>query len=430
MSNSDKKKADKKKADKKKAPKRRPGRKLDVNAVNAWVSRISRMHPDVAAVVAKLPPRIYECERSQNPGYDGLGFPIPNANPVTDERMVELLRVLGRLYVADVGTLHRMLYYRRFGVRTTYNDLQHLAAQGFVWKVPAFLGGAKQLLRNRPVKPIHVYGLSRAGHQLLADMGVETDDRQLELLVKRDVTGVAAKPSSLAHDLQISWWCASMIEGLRLIPWCSGVWCQVEYNTITGQRADAILIARFDFRHPRAEQNQIPWFSGTPLREGEVELRWALELDNSTESVDILVKKFITYRDLHRNGIYRNVLGGDVMLVLVVQNQNRAAYLAAEFQRAWPDGWGVVSTPELANTTPFGAVWGTYLSMISEQPVPLLSRITQTLRPGENMIDTGFVTELNYLQWRTYTRLLLEERPPQSRGALQRIMAELKQKKV
>lgn len=406
---------------KKKPAQRRAGKPLPPGAVSAWVKRIAALHPDVDAVMRMLPPRTYECERSAVPRADGLGFVLHSANPIADERMVELLRVLGRLYVADVRTLHRMLYYRRFHINTTYNDLNLLARQRLIWKVPAALS-SESVARKRPVKPINVYGLSRAGHQLLADLGVESDDRALELLVKRDVTGRAAKPSSLAHDLQVSWWCASMVEGLRLIPWCTGIWCQTEYNAIKSQRADALLVARFDFSHPRPEPQQIPWFAGTPRRPGEIELRWALELDNSTESVNVLVNKFITYRDLHVNGTYQRMLGGDVLLVLVAQNLNRAAYLAAEFKRAWPGGWGVVSTPELANTTPFGALWGTYLHMITEQPTDLLGQVVRQVRADEGVLEIGFASVLSYAQWRAYLQLLLAGTPPQSRGALNRHM--------
>jgi hypothetical protein len=385
-------------------------------------------------VLQLLPPRIYECERSGAPCADGLGFTVRSANPVADERMVELLRVLGRLYVSDVGNLHRMLSYRRYSEKTTYRDLKVLVAQKLVWQVPAYLGGVGTAhAPHAPHRPLNVYGLSRAGHQLLADLGVESDDRALELLVKRDVTGKAAKPSSLAHDLQISWWCASMIEGLRLIPWCTGIWCQTEYNAIKSQRADALVIARFDFRNPRQEIQQIPWFAGAPKREGEVELRWALELDNSTESVNVLVSKFITYRDLHRNGTYRAMLGGDVMLVLVVQNQQRAAYLAAEFERAWGRGWGVVSTPELANATPFGALWGTYLNMIKDPaattstPIPLLSAIVHDVNHAAGIVSTAYAPVLTYAQWRAYLQLLCAGQPPQSRGALNRSIEQLSQ---
>lgn len=350
-----------------------------------------------------LPPRVYESERSGTPLVDGLGHRVPTANPIQDERMVEVLRLLGRVYVADALTLHRALYYRRYDVKTTYRDLQALATQRLVWRAEAQVTLNRTLNNARVAKPSVVYGLSRAGKQLLKDMGVESDERALELLVARDVRGRAPKPSTLAHDLQVTWWCASMMEGLRLIPWCTGIYIQTEYNAIKTQRADAILGARFDLTRQRPDPASIPWVSGAPLRPNEVELRWALELDNSTESVNVLVNKFITYRDLHATGAYHQVLNGDVLLVLIVQNNRRAAYLAAEFSRVWPGGWGLVSTPARkgANSTAYGALWGTYFDMNTQQVVPLLSELTR----NERNEVVAYSPLMTYGSWLRYLEL-------------------------
>ena len=387
------------------------GRTQRPNAFSSWKARQARSHPDADAAVRMLPPRQYETERSGTPIYDGFGLGVITANPVAQERLVEVLRFLGRVYVADTNTLFRMLYYRRYGLRTTQRDVMSLVAQRLAWS--ATVSGVRETTVNngRPGYTYPIYGLSRAGKQLLMNMGVETDVATAEQLVARDVRGgKVPKPSSLAHDLQVTWWCASMIEGLRLLPWCTGIYCQTELTVIQGQRPDAYLVARFDVNHPRPDVNAIPWIGGTPLRPNEIELRWALELDNSTESVNILVDKFITYRDLHAMGTYQRVLGGDVLLVLIVQNARRAAYLAAEFTRAWPQGWGLVSTPDRmgANSTPYGALWGTYFDMNSEQRVPLLSRLC---RDAQQRVDE-YAPLLTYELWLKYLALQKAGTPP------------------
>ncbi len=374
-----------------------------------WKDRQNRAHPDADAAVRMLPPRTYEAERSGTPLYDGFGLDVLGTS-VAQERLVEVLRFLGRVYVADTNTLFRMLYYRRYSLRTTYRDLQVLVEQRLVW-THSLTGFRATVINNgHPGRGLAVYGLSRAGKQLLMNMGVESDVATADLLVARDVRGAVAEPNSLARDLQVTWWCASMIEGLRLLPWCTGIYCQTELSVIKGHRPDAYLMARFDVNHSRPNVNGIPWIGKTPSRPNEIKLRWALELDNSTESGNILVEKFVTYRDLHATGTYQRVLGGDVLLVLIVQNHRRAAYLAAEFTQAWPQGWGLVSTPDRmgANSTSYGALWGTYFDMNSEQRVQLLSQ----LRRDDQQRVVAYAPLMTYEMWLKYLALQKAGTPP------------------
>ena len=44
---------------------------------------------------------------------------------------------------------------------------------------------------------------------------------------------------------------------------------------------------------------------------------------------------------------------------------------------AWPAGWGLVTTPTMANAHPLGVLWGQYDSMITGQPVPVLWIVEQ-----------------------------------------------------
>lgn len=382
-------------------------------AVSAWKARQALGSPAVEAAVQRLPPRQYaDDDHHHLPLREGFGLRLVTATPFHDERMIDVLRFLGRVYVADADTLFRMLYYGRYNLRTTYRDLQTLREQGLAWEARATGVYQKIVVNRRPGPPIKIFGLSRAGKQLLMNLGVEGDPRTLELLVARDVRGRVPKPSSLAHDLQVTWWCASMINGLRMVPWCTGVYVQTEFNAIKSQRADALLVARFDFTRPREQLHAIPWFSGAPRRPEELELRWALELDNSTEAVNVLVEKFCTYRDLHATGTYSQIFNGDVLLVLLVQNARRAAYLAAEFGRAWPNGWGLVSTADQQGVAadPFGALWGRYFDMISEQRVPLLSRLAR----DERQRVIGYEPMLTEALWQAYLARLWAGMPPAS----------------
>jgi Replication-relaxation len=214
----------------------------------------------------------------------------------------------------------------------------YLTKKKYIWQAEVSAAALRQVNEGPPGRNRLVFGLSRTGKQFLADLQVEPDPRALELLVARDVRGAAPNQDQLEHDLQVTWWCMSMVEGLRLIPWCSSVYLQTEYRSSKTQRVDAILMARFDpYRH-RENLDAIPWYDGKPIKEHEFEIRWALELDNSTESVRVLVDKFVMYRDMHARGSYHKLFQGEMILVLMVQTPERAGYLAAEFLRAWPEG--------------------------------------------------------------------------------------------
>ncbi len=280
-------------------------------AFSAWKAREARATGAAVEILHMLPTRRYAAE--ENPhvvGYDGLGFPTLLASSPMDERLIELLCFLSRTYIADADILYRLFYYRRYSLSTLYKDLARLRERRYIWntKITSLHNSVSN--NGRPGRGHMVMGLSRAGKQLLMDLAVEADVRAVDLMIARDVRGRPPKPSSLSHDLQVSGWCASMVEGLRLIPWCTSIYLRTEFTEIKGQRADAMLVARFDFRQPRPELEMIPWFDGTPIKPGEIELRWALELDNSTESVPILIEKFVTYRDLHAEGTYHTMFKG------------------------------------------------------------------------------------------------------------------------
>jgi hypothetical protein len=330
------------------------------------------------------------------------------------ERQIELLRLLGRLKVADAQTLFRSLYDGRFDIRTTYNDLTCMSKQRYIWeaKVSAVIWARRQPQEQPPGRNRTVYGLSRAGHRFLTELCVEPDPRSAELLVHRDTRGAAPNQAELEHDLQVSWWCASVVRGLRLIPWCSSIYLQAAHPVSKGQRVDALLIARFDpYRH-RANLDAIPWFDGARCGDHEFELRWALELDNGTQSFRTLVDRFVLHRDMHARGAYQRLFGGEVIPVLIAQIPERAAHLAAEYSRAWPEGWGLISTPDAsgARSSPFGPLWGTYVDMNNQYKVPLLSMIVR----DPLTLQYGYHPLLPYEAWLRYLDLQRQGRPPQS----------------
>jgi hypothetical protein len=267
--------------------------------------------------------------------------------------------------------------------------------------------------RVHPTNPRAVYGLSKVGQQFLKNSAVEPDARVIAMMHAHPAgKPQVANQATLGHDLQVSWWCASMVECLRLIPWCTGVFCQSEVRSHKRQRIDAMIVARFNFRKRRENLDAIPWFDGRPAQPDEIEVRWALELDNSTESGKVLLGKFINYRNLHAEGVYHTLFNGNMILVLIVQNPDRAAYLAAEFRRAWPEGWGLVTTPDRmgADARALGVLWGRYFDMNSEAQVPLLSELAR------DTATDGYAYHplLPYPVWERYLRLAQAGAAPES----------------
>lgn len=370
-------------------------------AFSPWKARQAYGGAESTALVRGYPARTYaEDESRALRGVDDLGFPVVAAHPLVDERQSAVLRFLGRCYIADAAILHRLLYYPRFDLRTVYSDIQRLERQRLVWDAVVPSLGTKKINNGSTGRPRKVIGLSRAGKQLLRELDVEPDRVTLDQLIARDTRGRVPKPSSLSHDLQVTSWCASVIEGLRLVPWTTSIYFLSEFRSASTQRADALIVARFNFSRHREQLGAIPWFDGSPLGDEEVEVRWALELDNSTESLSILIDKFATYRDLHRQGVYHHLVNGPVILVLVVQDERRAERLAAAFADVWPEGWGLVSTPsrEGVYARSFGALWGRYYSMTTEAEVPLLSILERDAVSGRRQ----YVPLLTHDLWLRY----------------------------
>lgn len=399
----------------------KPTRRSPNGAFSPHAARRHRGSPLIQALRASLAQRAYTADSHIAPLFDGLGMPIPAAQSVRDERLQNLLQVLGRFYVAESGILYPLLYAPRFSERTLRRDVNLLHAQKFLWMAPV----SRKLVYPSVTggKHVKVYGLTPEGRVMLEELRVVSDPLLLQQMKTADSRiQTIPKPSSLNHDLQISWWCASVVEGLRLIPWCSGIYVQVEYNTVRGQRPDALIVARFNLFAPRQNITDIPWMSlKEPMSPREMEVRWALELDNSTESLDVLKEKFETYRDFHRKGVYEKELQGDVLLAVVVQNRDRARRLALEFSHAWPDGWGLVSTsPALSggDDLKLGPLWGDYFDMNTEAKVPLLSYLA---RDGAKRVYAPVMTRNMF---RFYASLAKTHHVPDTLESLQDLMRE------
>jgi hypothetical protein len=308
---------------------------------------------------------------------DSFGVVVPAALPLLDELEVLLLRLLGRL---DLMTLQQIWHaiYPTYTLRGVQNRLKHLLDDDLVWRVQTRTVAANHAAEYTKVRRqgVFAYGLTDQGKALLNTLEVERDPLTFERLVSRDPRGRKPDLRTLAHDLQVSWWCLNVIMAAAQNRSCRKIYVQTEFYPEKSQRIDALIILRLSPDNPRPAETvrSIPFFDGTEIQPGEVDIRLALEVDKGTEELKILLEKTAKYRDLHKAGVYTATLGGPVLPIFLVQTPRRAAQIATEFQAVWPSGWGVAGTPFSVNSRD-SVLWGKYLTLSRSEPFHLLTNM-------------------------------------------------------
>ncbi len=332
---------------------------------------------------------------------DRRGGIVPSALPLLDEREVLLLRLLGRLDLMTLTQIQQAVY-PTYTTRGVQKRLQYLLDDDLIWRVQTRLVAANHAAEYARVRKqgAFAYGLADQGKELLNTLEVERDTLTYDRLVSRDPRGRRPDLRTLSHDLQVSWWCLNVILDATENRCCRKLYVQTEFYPEKSQRIDALVIVRLspDSARPAAEVGSIPFFDGTELRPGEVDLRFALEVDKGTEELKVLLEKAQKYRDLHKAGVYTATLGGPVLPVFLVQTARRAAQIAREFQDIWPSGWGVVATPFSANTGNDGLLWGKYRTLTQAEPYDLLTNMVVD-RQGR----VQFFPALSRAEWRAAT---------------------------
>jgi len=309
---------------------------------------------------------------------DKRGGIVPSALPLLDEREVLLMRLLGRLDLLTLTQIQQAVY-PSYTVRGVQKRLQYLIDDDLLWRVQTRLVAANHAAEYAKVRKqgAFAYGLSDQGKELLNTLEVERDPLTYERLVSRDPKGRKPDLRTLSHDLQVSWWCLNVVLDAAENRFCRKVYVQTEFYPEKSQRIDALVILRLcpDRPRPSDEVGAIPFFDGTDLQPGEIDIRFALEVDKGTEELKVLLEKAQKYRDLHKSGIYTATSGGPILPVFLVQTARRAAQIAREFQDIWPSGWGVVATPFSANHGRDGVLWGKYKTLTKAEPYELLTNM-------------------------------------------------------
>jgi hypothetical protein len=342
-----------------------------------------------------------EPEQSAPPEADKLhrgSFGLQRPRWMTSEiaRHTELLRLLGRLEIMTTRQIMLMAYPDR-NPRTVHRYLERLVGEDVLYRTSARYGMIyRQPEADTPLKHPHIYGLTPTGREFLGALQAEPDEETLQRLKVRDPKAKRLTAATLAHNLQVSWWCSALIQELRRNRFCTRVFVQVEFISHETQRIDALVIARFSTRYPREVSAHIPWFDGTARLADEGEIRLALEVDRGTEPLRVLMEKGRAYRNLTAEGVYYRRLGGAVVPVFLVPSGQRARQIAAEWRQVWPEGWGVISTPPAADDPEHGTLWGRYLLLSNlKQVFPLMTEITGG-QPNRPEFRSLFALE----QWR------------------------------
>jgi hypothetical protein len=309
---------------------------------------------------------------------DKRGGIVPSALPLLDECEVMLMRLLGRLDLLTLTQIQQAVY-PTYTVRGVQKRLQYLIDDDLIWRVQTRLVAANHAAEYAKVRKqgAFAYGLSDQGKELLNTLEVEHDPLAFERLVSRDPKGRKPDLRTLSHDLQVSWWCLNVILDAAENRYCRKVYVQTEFYPEKSQRIDALIILRLSPDHPRPAEDvgAIPFFDGTERQPGEIDIRFALEVDKGTEELKVLLEKSGKYRDLHKAGVYTATLGGPVLPVFLVQTPRRAAQIAREFQDIWPSGWGVVATPMSVNSVRDGVLWGKYKTLTKAESYDLLTHM-------------------------------------------------------
>jgi hypothetical protein len=317
-------------------------------------------------------------QRSTTPPLrDNFGIVVPSALPLLDELEVLLLRFLGRLDMLTLPQIHQGVY-PTYSVRGVQQRLEYLLADDLIWRVQTRSVAANHAAEYTRVRKqgAFAYGLTTQGKELLNTLEVERDALTFERLVSRDPKGRKPDLRTISHDLQVSWWCLNVILSAAQNRACRKIYVQTEFYPEKSQRIDALIILRLSPDNPRpvADVGPIPFFDGSERKDGEIDIRLALEVDKGTEELKILLEKAEKYRDLHKLGIYTATLGGPVLPVFLVQTPRRAAQIAKEFQDIWPSGWGVAGTPFSASSRD-SVLWGKYKSLTTSQPFDVLTNL-------------------------------------------------------
>jgi len=225
---------------------------------------------------------------------DMFGLMVPSALPPMDDQEVTLLRLLGRLDLMTVPQIHQAIFphLTSASVQRRMDSLQRSELLG---RVATRTVAANQAGQHRKVhtKGAYAYWMTPDAKTLLETLDVERDPLTVGRLSSRDTRGRKPDTRTMAHDLQVSWWCINVLLAAARNRSCRKIYIQTEFVSEARQRIDALVIVRLSPDHPRRHEDigPFPFFDGTPRAKGETDIRLALEVDKGSEELKVLLAK-------------------------------------------------------------------------------------------------------------------------------------------
>lgn len=303
--------------------------------------------------------------------------------PQHGPRELAVLRLLGRMQVLGSDDIARLIYPDR-DVRTARRGLQALLLQKLIWQRTAVTPRIDQETGRGapPLRAPWLYGLSSAGKQILRAREAEATPAILEHLYVREARPGNAYDATLGRTLAAARWVASVIDGARRMPTLDAIECSIGAQLHNKHHCDALLNLRFNHQaRPQHQPGwQLPWYDGSATHNQQVVLRFALELDDGAETVDAIVRRVLSYQQLHQQGASQRTRD-QPRPVLIVPSEVRAKEIALRCHAAWPDGPGLIAVEQRSLHAEYGALWGRTATLHTAKPqsMPLLAPMINTL---------------------------------------------------
>lgn len=318
------------------------------------------------------------------------------ANIAISDRMILVLRVLGRLEYMMSSHIHATIY-QSFHKSKMYRDLQKLREHDLVWSITAPCGAAEKREDGTylpPKKWQYVYGLTNTGKALLESLGVEPDLQILQHLKARDPRGRHQSSLFLMESLAASWFCANILECSRRSRYIQKVHIQMRYAINDLQCMSALILLRLS-RTPDPNHNLdvYPLFEGMPPTDNTFDIRLALEIDTDMKPLIYHRRKAEVYRDLTAHRAYHKALGGFVVPVILTSSSRRAAEIGREWKLGWPGGAALISTMRGADDLVLGVLWGKYVNAMGGGLTNLLSEANVDPQTKKLVLDKAFQYE-------------------------------------
>ena len=226
----------------------------------------------------------------------------------------EILRMLWTFHIATTDQLTRLVWNTARPTtalqRRARSTLYRLREMGMAWRearrvLPGYRGH-----RDGPVSGGLYHGITDAGRAWASA-------RMPELRVLHCMTreGYMHEPErrTLAHSTHLTEYCTRMIHYLRDHPLTVGMFFETESTVLGGHlRMDALIRLRLRRRESPSQVQSplhphwhVPWLPTlrTPIVPGTLDATFALEIDEGTESLQVLERKALNYQRTFTQGV-------------------------------------------------------------------------------------------------------------------------------